>query len=127
MRYVSFLLVHINVTVQTNYDNYMFNNHLVKTTNFTAFTPPSLLQGKQEITFETLNTQYPSDQFILGEDKQYNKKKMAIMIWSRELKNKCMACVASHSSHLYNQILISFILRFFLECLVRIFTSQAET
>lgn len=75
MRYVSFLLVHINVTVQTNYDNYMFNNHLVKTINFTAFTPPSLLQGKQEITFETLNTQYPSDRFILGKTNNTMGKK----------------------------------------------------
>lgn len=75
MRYVSFLLVHINVTVQTNYDNYMFNNHLVKTTNFTAFTPPSLLQGKQEITFETLNTQYLSDQFMFGKTNTIQKNK----------------------------------------------------
>lgn len=74
MRYVSLLLVHINVTVQNQLRRLFVQRPPCQNTIFfffTAFIPPSLLQGIQEKQnktkqkhFETLNTQYPSDQLI---------------------------------------------------------------
>lgn len=52
MRYVSFLLVHINVTVQNQLQQLHVQRSPCQNTKFfcTALTPPSLLQGIQETT-----------------------------------------------------------------------------
>lgn len=69
------MLVHINVTVQNQLQRLFVQGPPCQNTNFTAFTPPSLLQGIQETTLRHY-TQYPSDQFILGtrvKQTHYNK------------------------------------------------------
>lgn len=67
MRYVSFLLVHIHVTVQNQLQLRPCQKHYTST----AFTPPALLQGKQETTWRH-RTYNSSNQFISqrGRNKQ---------------------------------------------------------
>lgn len=78
MRYVSFLLVHIHVTVQNQLQLRPCQKHYTST----AFTPPALSQGKQETTWRH-RTYNSSDQFISqrGRNKQ---QKCWILITSGE-------------------------------------------
>lgn len=72
-----FLLVHINVTVQNQITTtIMFNDRLVKIL-ILQHLPHHHFYKAYKKPLETLNTQYPSDQFILGtrvKQTQYIKK-----------------------------------------------------